>query len=78
MQNREVNAFWKQCKKHTISKSALSNCVDGVTGEADIADMWRNHYEELLNCNTYTDEMVTIFRYFWNCMLTCRDECYNQ
>ena len=33
------NAFWKECKKHTISKSALSNCVDGVTGEADIADI---------------------------------------
>ena len=25
MQNREINAFWKECKKHTISKSALSN-----------------------------------------------------
>ena len=45
-QNREINAFWKECKNHIISKSALSNCVDGVTGEADIADMWRNHYED--------------------------------
>ena len=39
--------FGKSAKKHTISKSALSNCVDGVTGEADIAAMWRNHYEDL-------------------------------
>ena len=39
MQNREINAFWKECKIHTISKSALSNCVDGVTVEVDIADM---------------------------------------
>ena len=61
MQNRETNAFWKKCKKHTISKSALSNCVDGVTGEVDIVDMWLNHYEDLLNCNTNTDEMVTIY-----------------
>ena len=44
MQNREINSLWKECKKHTTSKSALSNCVDGVTGEADIADMWCNHY----------------------------------
>ena len=64
MQNREINAFWKECRKHTISKSALSICVDGVTGEADIADMWRIHYEELLNCNTNTDEMVTILDTF--------------
>ena len=54
MQSREINAFWKECKNYTISKSALSNCIDGVTGEADIAGMWRNHYEDLLNCNTNT------------------------
>ena len=64
MQNREINAFWKECKKHTISKSTLSNCVNGVTREADIADMWRNYYEKLLNCNTNTDEMVTILDTF--------------
>ena len=39
MQNREINAFWKESKKHTISKSAISIRVDGVTGEADIADI---------------------------------------
>ena len=54
----------ERVQKSTISKSALSNCVDGVTGEADIADMWCNHYEELLNCNTNTDEMVTILDTF--------------
>ena len=26
--------------------------------------MWRNHYEDLLNCNTNTDEMVTIIDTF--------------
>ena len=66
MQNREVNAFWKECEKHTISKSALSNCVNGIKGEEDIAGMWRNHYEDLLNCNTNTctEEMVTILDTF--------------
>ena len=34
-----------ECEKHTSPKSALSNCVDGVTGEADGADMWNIHYE---------------------------------
>ena len=64
MQNRENKVFWKECKKHTISKSALSNCVDGVTGEADIAGMWCNHYEDLLNCNTNTVEKVAILDTF--------------
>ena len=26
--------------------------------------MWRNHYEDLLNCNTNTDEIVTILDTF--------------
>ena len=26
--------------------------------------MWRNYYEDLLNCNTNTDEMVTILDTF--------------
>ena len=26
--------------------------------------MWRNHYEDLLNCNTNTDEKVTILDTF--------------
>ena len=59
-----LTLFGKSAKNYTISKSTLSNCVDGVTGEADIADMWRNHYEDLLNCNTNTDEMVTILDTF--------------
>ena len=50
------------CIQNREIKSAHSNCVDGDTREADIADMWRNHYEDLLN----------------NCMLTCRDDCYNE
>ena len=34
-----------------------------VTGEADVAGMWRNHYDEdLLNCNT--NEKVTILDTF--------------
>ena len=58
MQNLEINAFWKECKKHTISKSALSNCVDELPG------MQRNHYDDLLSCSTNTDEIVTIFDIF--------------
>ena len=35
----DVNAFWKDTRKHTKSKSALFNCIDGITGEDDIAEM---------------------------------------
>ena len=49
MQRHDVTAFWKDTRKHTKSISALSNCIDGITGEADIADMCGRHYEQLLN-----------------------------
>ena len=34
------------------------NCIDGVTGETAIADLWRNHYQELLNDSTRNDDDV--------------------
>ena len=39
MKNHEINGFWKDIKKHSNSKSALSNCIDRVTGENAIADL---------------------------------------
>ena len=48
MRSLEFNDFWKEIRKQNKAKSALSNCVAGVTGETAIADMWRDHYEELL------------------------------
>ena len=40
MQSHEFNDFWKEIRKQNKAKSALSNCVAGVTGETAIADMW--------------------------------------
>ena len=58
MKDHELNDFWKDIRKHSKSKSALSNCIDGVTGETAIADLWRNHYQELLNDSTRNDDDV--------------------
>ena len=46
----------KDVRKHSKSKSALSNCIDGVTGETAIADLWRNHYHVLINDSTRNDD----------------------
>ena len=56
MKNHHINDFWKNIRKHSKSKSALSNCIDGFTGENAIADLWRDHYESLLNDSTHHDE----------------------
>ena len=27
----------------------MSNCIEGITGKADIANSWRDHYGSMLN-----------------------------
>ena len=62
MRNHEFNDFWKEIRKQ--SKSALSNCVARVTGETAIADMWRDHYEELLNSSASSHEKEDLLKHF--------------
>ena len=66
MQRQDVNAFWKDIRKHTKSKSALSNCIDVVTGEADTDDMWGCHYEQLLNDSSNETSKITVLNSFRN------------
>ena len=61
-----VNAFLKDIRKHTKSKSALSNCIAGITGEADIADMWGSHDEQLLNDSSNETSKITALNSFRN------------
>ena len=49
MQCHDLNNFWKNISLLNKSKSTLSNCINGITGEGDIANLWKNHYSILLN-----------------------------
>ena len=49
MQCHDLNNFWKNISLLNKSKSTLSNCINGTTGEGDIANLWKNHYSILLN-----------------------------
>ena len=64
MQSHEFNDFWKEIRKQNKAKSALSNCVAGVTGEIAIADTWRDHYEELLNSSTNSHKKEDLLEQF--------------
>ena len=58
------NDFWKEIRKQNKAKSALSNCVAGVTRETAIADVLRDHYEELLNSTANSHETEDILEHF--------------
>ena len=50
LSNREYRAFWKNinnCNNNAATKHASE--VNGCSGESNIADMWRNHFEKLYN-----------------------------
>ena len=48
--------FWKNFRQHSKSKSAMFNCIDGITGGTTIADIRRYHYQELQNDSTRNDD----------------------
>ena len=64
MQSHEFNIFGKEIRKQNKAKSALSNCVAGVVGETAIANMWCDHYEELLNSTASSYEKEDILEHF--------------
>ena len=53
----------KDIRKHSKSKSALSKCIDGATGGNAIADLWRDHYESLLNESTHHEKADVLKMY---------------
>ena len=41
--------FWKDVKKLTHCRPTLPKTVDGVSGENNIAELWRKHYHDIFN-----------------------------
>ncbi len=49
LQQKDYVGFWKKVCQMNNSKIPTSNTVNGVSGPAEIADMWRTHYADLFN-----------------------------
>ena len=45
---RNITTFWKEVRKLN-SNPPLAQAVGGVSGESKIADMWKNHFADILN-----------------------------
>ena len=54
LQNNSVKDFWKEVKLLDNSNTPLPTNIEGVVGCDRIAELWKEHYEELLNC-VYSD-----------------------
>ena len=41
--------FWKSVRKLNVSKTPLTNTLDNVSGESNIAEKWKKHFSSILN-----------------------------
>ena len=71
MQCHGENRFWKEITIRNRSKSTLSNCIDGATGESNIANQGKDHYSSLLNSSSNTADKDDVCKSFKNM-------CFNQ
>ena len=65
MQCHDENRFWKEITIRNRSKSTRSNCIDGATGEINIANQWKDRYSSLLNSSSntaYKDDVCKSFK----------------
>jgi len=47
--NKDVKSFWKKVAQLQKDKLPLPSTVNGCNGEEAIADMWKNHFEGVMN-----------------------------
>ena len=59
--DKNIDDFWSSVRRSTQSSTILSNCIDDVTGEVDISNFWKEHFERILNggiCNAQLKQSV--------------------
>ena len=47
--NKYSDDFWFNVRRSTQSSTILSNCIDDVSGEDDISNFLKEHFERILN-----------------------------
>ena len=48
--NNNSKDFWKDIRKMKGNPSVTATSINGVSGESNICNVWKNHYEKLFNC----------------------------
>ena len=62
LSKQECASFWKSVKKLNWNRLQPVNSVDNICGEGATAEVWREHYESVLNCvnhSKYKNKVTT-------------------
>ena len=49
LMNKDMTSFWDSIRKSSNTRIPLASMIDNGTGEENIAHMWQDHYNSLLN-----------------------------
>jgi hypothetical protein len=49
LSDHDVKGFWKQIQRQNNANTPLPSTIEGCSGEEAIADMWRSHFEDVMN-----------------------------
>ena len=55
--NNDQDSFWKEVKKLNSCKSILTNIIDGISGESNITNLWKNHFCNILSENVCDSDL---------------------
>ena len=46
----QPNQFWNEIRAMGGKHLSLPSCIEGVTGKRNVCNVWKNHFERILNC----------------------------
>ena len=55
--NNYQDLFWKEVKELNSCKSILTKIIDGISGEFNITNLWKNHFCNILNANVCDSDL---------------------
>ena len=58
---KDSMSFWKEIKRINSTKTLLPNSVNDISGDENIAAMWKRHYSNILNCNSDLSKQKNMF-----------------
>ena len=57
LSDKDVDGFWETMHKMHSHSTVQANVIYGVTGQDNIADYWRQHFQNILNANGCDEAM---------------------
>ena len=68
--SKDMRGFWNGIKQENNKHIPLSQNVNGATGSFEIAQMWKEHFNSLLNSVSNTKYKESVQDYVKDCMFT--------